>query len=213
MIGREGICIESHYLAGNFAEFSPLRESQSQSSLPSKPLILCVGTFEPRKNQINVLRAAAMAKSKGAVFELAFVGNPGWKNDEFENERIKLDPSGEYTSVISSAKDGELAALYSKSIFSLFCSHEEGFGLPIIESLHFGKPVITSNRSSMRELAETLGGCVLIDPDHPNQIAEKIVELLNDPILVERLTRSIKPLPDLTWQQYASKIRAFCENS
>ena len=115
--------------------------------------MLFVGTLEPRKNLQRCLEA--LAKLQMENFEsprLVIAGGRGWKMEPLERSvtALGLEQQVEY---VGSADDNELSTLYAGCNFLLFPSLYEGFGLPIIEALSFGKPVITSNVSSMPEVA------------------------------------------------------------
>ncbi len=179
------------------------------SNSPTRPRILCVGTFEPRKNQVSILHAAYSLFQKGLKFELAFAGNPGWKNEQFLSEKQQIDPKEEFVKFYSSISDTELEALYLSSRFSIFCSHAEGFGLPIVESLHYGKPVIVSNRGSMKEIADHFGGCVEANPEKVNEIAAAMERLLTDDQFLAKKTAEISMKECISWAQYADRLFQF----
>lgn len=105
-----------------------------------KPFFLMVGTLEPRKNYPRQIKAWRKYKKD---YNLVIVGKDGWK---------KINPEAGIIR-ISKATTEELSYLYSKATLLLYCSLYEGFGLPILEGLHMNVPVITSNCSSMAEIA------------------------------------------------------------
>jgi glycosyltransferase involved in cell wall biosynthesis len=171
-------------------------------------MILCVGTIEPRKNAVRVLRAAVLLASEGQRFRLVFAGNPGWLEERFVAELRRRRAEGLDVELRLSVTDAELAALYCASSFTVFCSLAEGFGLPIVESLHFGRPVVTSNRGSMAEIARH-GGCLLVDPTSVDEIAQAMRRLLKEPELLDNLSRQASSVRWRGWGEYADELYRF----
>lgn len=195
------------HLAGDF------QAGESASLIPpvkaAVPRVLCVGTFEPRKNQTALLRAGYVLFKKGLKFEIAFAGNPGWKNDLFMAEKEELDPKGEFIKIFTRASDAELDSLYRSSKFTVFPSYIEGFGLPILESLQRGKPVIASNRGSMAEIADLVGGCVLVNPTDTAAIADAMEKFLTDEKFYQQKVAEIRSYDNLTWDRYSQELYQF----
>ncbi len=187
------------YLAGDFkaSDAAGLKSDQVENEL------LCVGTFEPRKNHVSLLRAGYILHKKGLRFKINFVGNPGWRANQFFSELAVLDPSGEFTCIKKSVSDDELNVLYSRARLSVFVSLSEGFGLPILEAISRGTPVITSNRGCMKELAEICGGVVTVDPIDVDAIAGLVEQLLFDDLKYQELKRAVRVGYDQTWASYA----------
>ena len=141
-----------------------------------RPVILQIGTMR-NKNIPNLVRAISglscrlviIGKIDGELVELL-----GEHNVEFEN---KFDLS-----------DGELVSEYEQSDIVTFCSTYEGFGLPIIEAQAMRKPVVTSDRSPMKEVAAA--GAVLVDPDSVASIRSSIVQLTKDEALRKQIVEA-----------------------
>jgi glycosyltransferase involved in cell wall biosynthesis len=115
---------------------------------------LMVGTIEVRKNHIGALNAWSMLIDKlGAdkVPTLVCVGNQGWLNEEFHSRLASSAVLRSKVKILSGLSDDELADLYEHCLFTLYPSHYEGWGLPVTESLCYGKVVITSDASSLPE--------------------------------------------------------------
>jgi glycosyltransferase involved in cell wall biosynthesis len=197
---KAGPLLSFSHLGANFVE------SHAGPENALAPLILSVGTIEPRKNQIQLLRAAHVLRQRGLKFKVVFVGNPGWKSDEFYAELSRLDPHQEFASIRYSVSDRELDQLYRQCRFSVFCSHFEGFGLPILESLHYGKPVITSPIGSMKEVADRFGGCVLVSPNDLSGMVEAMALLLSNDAELAKLAASIRQVRAATWAEYADRV-------
>ena len=120
--------------------------------------ILCVGTVEPRKNHLNLIKAIKLLNSKTdskIIFTIA--GNSPYSD-------LKMQVLSELQDIpnstwVNSPSDSDLQKLYEESTFTVYPSIEEGFGLPILESLWNGKPCICSGGSAMGEVAR--GGRML----------------------------------------------------
>lgn len=196
--------VEVHYLGADF----PTRAAEPAPAF-DLPVVLCVGTIEPRKNQTRVLRAMVEAQTAGARFSGVFAGNAGWLNGAFRREFAAAVAAGHSLALHEHLDDGALHALYGRAAFTVYCSLDEGFGLPIIESLGRGRPCITSDRGSMREIAERTGGCELVDPDDTTAIAIAIHRLAADAEARRRLTREAAAATWPSWRDYTESLVAF----
>jgi glycosyltransferase involved in cell wall biosynthesis len=144
------------------------------------PYVLCVGTLEPRKNLAGGLRAF----QRGAPPEarLVIVGGQGWRNEAFERE---LGARGDRVTLAGRVSQDELVRLYSGAACFLFPSLAEGFGFPVLEAMACGAPVVTSNTTSLPELAGE--AALLVDPTDEEAIADALGRVLEDPGLAQRL--------------------------
>lgn len=171
------------------------------------PLVLVVGSHEPRKNHVTFLHAAERLWQRGVRFSVVMVGGNAWDTDAFDELVELLSARGRPLTVLSRADDATLWALYRLARFSVFCSLNEGFGLPVAESLASSTPVITSDFGSMRELAESHGG-VLVDPSDAPSMAAAMEALLTDDELIARLRDDTRKLPARSWDDYAAAVWA-----
>lgn len=172
---------------------------------PDLPLVLCVGSHEPRKNHLSVVQAAELLWARGVEFEVLFIGGNSWDSDSFEGELHRLQRAGAAIGTVSGVADGVLWASYRQAALTVFPSFNEGFGLPVAESLAAGTPVVTSDFGSMRELGQN-GGALLIDPRDDDALADAIGSVLTDPAVAQRLRREAADLPERTWDQYAVEL-------
>ncbi|HVE94436.1 MAG TPA: glycosyltransferase family 1 protein [Acidimicrobiales bacterium] len=181
-------------------------ESQ-RSGVPARStnMLLCVGSFEPRKNHVRVLRAVRMVHASGVDVRLVLVGGSGWRGQRIESEIDAVRAAGVDIVVRKSVADHELSELYSAARAVVFVSQAEGFGLPIAEALAHATPVICSGIGSMAELASG-GGCLTVPPTDTGQIADALTYVLQDARLHDRLTREAASRPVESWDDYARRL-------
>ena len=149
------------------------------------PFILAVGTREPRKNLATVLEAFARAARELPDLTLVVVGQGGWKNEAFERRLRQSDGSIVLTGYVS---DDDLVRLYGSAACFVFPSLYEGFGLPPLEAMACGTPVIASDRTS---LPEVLGdAAILVEPTDADGLAAAVVRVVNSAALANELRRS-----------------------
>ncbi|MBL8581784.1 MAG: glycosyltransferase family 4 protein [Rhizobiaceae bacterium] len=157
----------------------------SAGKVPDRPYALFVGTIEPRKNLAGLLRALALLRrDKNFDGRLLIVGGTGWRQGHIgeEVERLKLDATVSFAGYVS---DEELAGLYAGARFLAMPSLYEGFGFPIIEANRCGLAVLTSNVSSMPEVAGATAH--LVDPLDERSIADGFWRLWTDDAYRARL--------------------------
>ena len=149
--------------------------------------ILTVCTIEPRKNHIRLTQAWKQVYDKLKLHKpkLVIVGKKGWGEEYQKNLSIT---SAHLESLIFTGfvEDDDLPVLYSGSVFSIYPSCYEGFGLPVLESIKCGTFCLTSNTSSMPEV--TGNGVPSVNPYSIDDIAEKILSLSNDNCLLKELS-------------------------
>ncbi|MFA6197755.1 MAG: glycosyltransferase family 1 protein [Patescibacteria group bacterium] len=154
------------------------------------PYVLYVGTIEPRKNIDRLVKAYRSVVTKHpslAKYQLVLAGHRGWKSTEvFQllsdpawHERIK------YLNYIP--HDDKISLIAGAAVF-VFPSLYEGFGLPVLEAMALGVPVITSNTSSLPEVAGT--AALPVNPRSDRAIADGLVKLLKSNLLREQLSRA-----------------------
>lgn len=131
--------------------------SPEVAQLLRRPFLLYVSTIERRKNHEILYRAYARLAEEGVSLpQLVFVGMPGWGVQELLSD-IRLDPRVRGLIVIlHHVRDAELAALYRHALFTVYPSLYEGWGLPVAESLAFGKYCLCANTSSLPEVGQGL---------------------------------------------------------
>jgi glycosyltransferase involved in cell wall biosynthesis len=185
----------------------PATESGEPREHTPVPLVLSVGSHEPRKNQDAVLFAAETLLGEGIDFRVVFVGGGNRRRTlSFDRHlrRLRAERGWRIESV-RGMKDAELWQHFRDARFSVFMSLHEGYGLPVVESLALGTPVLTANYGSLAEIA-TAGGCVTADPRNDQQIVETMRALLTDDALVTRLETEAAAIPQRTWSDYAAEL-------
>lgn len=170
------------------------------------PIVLCVGSHEPRKNQEAVLAAAAQLFAEGVRFRMVFVGGGGRHQTlAFDKKVVALQKRGMAVESHRRMPDSELWSLYRRARFTALLSLHEGFGLPIAESVSLGTPVLTSDYGSVAEVAAA-GGCLTVDPRDDAKIAEAMRSLLTDDELIQRLRSEAAAAPSRSWAEYGSEL-------
>jgi glycosyltransferase involved in cell wall biosynthesis len=188
--------------APHFAPPSPsaLAATRARYSL-DRPYVLFVGFLEPKKNLGVLLEAVARLRRTGAwgVTELVVVGVPGWGPDPARRAHaLGLDGAVRF---VGSVPDADLPALYGGALAFAFPSLWEGFGLPALEAMAAGAPVVASNRGALPEV--TAGAALLVDPA-PGPLAEALERLLAEPALRERLRLAgLARAAEFSWERTA----------
>jgi glycosyltransferase involved in cell wall biosynthesis len=148
------------------------------------PYFLFVGNLEPRKNLARALRAFARIAPALPDQRFVIAGRPGWKYDDVLREAARPELRGR-VELRGYVQEDELVSLYRHATAFVYPSLYEGFGLPVIEAMACGTPVLTSNVSALPELAE--GAALLVAPTDETALAEAMHALATDPALRERL--------------------------
>jgi glycosyltransferase involved in cell wall biosynthesis len=185
----------------------PVEVPAHDGSAPARdevPLVMSVGSFEPRKNQLAVLHAAERLWREGLRFRLRFIGGGGWRT-EFDAEMNRLAARGRDVSVAIRITDEELWATYRRARFSVFTSLHEGYGLPVAESLAYGTPTLTTEYGSTAEIAAE-GGALTVDPRDDDALVGAMRRLLTDDALIEQLAADARQRPTRTWDDYAREL-------
>jgi len=166
--------------------------------------ILSVATVEPRKNHMRLLLAyMALRRRIAHCPDLVLVGQMGW---DFERLLTLRAESGleHQVKILSNVPEDDLACLYSGALFSAYVSVYEGFGLPVLESMSSGCPVLTSDRSSMAEVSAD--AALHVNPYEVDEIADALHRLATDPALRKDLAdRGLTRARHFNWDR-SSKI-------
>ncbi len=166
------------------AERERARTELAAIGVPTGPYLLMVGTVEPRKNHIGALRAFAQLRQRGLPHRLVIAGARGWLTEPIFAEYARL-ALGDSVVFLDFFPDRLLPALYACADLLLQPSFYEGFGIPVLEALGVGTPVIISDRPSLPEIAGDAAR--IVPPDDPQALAEAIWALLHDAAERQRL--------------------------
>lgn len=185
-------------------ELSNARASNYVEPDEKSRILLSVGTIEPRKNQTTLLDVfnQLCRKNPSLKTDLVLVGNLHPSIAPSLSKAMELNPRIKYLKYV---QDEELYELYKRALFTIFPSVEEGFGLPIIESLWHGKPSICANFGAMEEIAKE-GGCMAVDVKKKNELVDAMEEMLQSAELRLKLGREATTRKIKTWKEYAMEI-------
>lgn len=139
------------------------------------PFVLCVGAANWRKNSEGMIAGFARARERAKDLRLVWAGRLGREDAERVDGAARREGVADRVQRLGYVDDGALATLYRRAVAQLFVSRGEGFGYPVVEAMAVGCPVVTSDRSSLSEIAE--GAAHLVNPEDAVQIGEAIAEL------------------------------------
>ncbi len=185
--------------------FKPLNQIQSyrsvgKISIPEK-FILYTGTLEKRKNLLTLIQAFYALKKEGIPHKLVLAGKCGNVKSELEIllRNLKLSKDVIFTGYIPVE---DLLYLYNKADVFVYLSYYEGFGLPPLEAMACGCPVVCSNSSSLPEVVGDAG--ILVNPQSIEEVKNSIKKIINDPELREIMSqRSIERSLLFSWEKCA----------
>jgi len=209
-VGLLGPDVRAIGLASERGSFDDAARAEAQRLFaPDElPLLLCVGSHEPRKNHLAVLAACELLWAVGYRFRVGFIGGNGWRSESFTAAVRTLTKRGRPITVLQRASDPVLWASYDLATATVFPSLNEGFGLPVMESLLAGTAVVTSDFGSMKEIAED-GGAVLVDPRDDRDIARGIEQLLFDEQTAAATRDAARRRVERPWSAYAEELWSY----
>lgn len=177
-----------------------LQETKTKFKLPSD-FLLFVGSIEPRKNLLTLLRAYnLLTPAQKQELPLILVGFSGWENKEIMQE---LQKDKENISYLGFVSDEELAHIYNLCTIFIYPSLYEGFGLPPLEAMACSTPVIVSNVASLPEVCGD--AAIYIDPHNEENIKDSILILFNDKDLRDTLSqKAISQAASFSWEKSAA---------
>ncbi|MCS7092869.1 MAG: glycosyltransferase family 4 protein [Patescibacteria group bacterium] len=164
-----------------------------------RPFLLYVGTLQPRKNLSALILAFEKLKYLYPEFELIIAGKKGWLYHKIFTlvSQLGLEKDVYFTDYIS---DNQLIYLYKNAFCFVLPSFYEGFGIPILEAMSYGCPVIASFSSSLPEVGAD--ACLYFDPTNPLSLFEKIKSLIEQPALRETLIKKgYQRVKEFSWEK------------
>ena len=169
----------------------------------TKKYILSVCTLEPRKNLKSLLAAYRIMPSR-LNYQLVLVGMAGWINSDFFSDIENSDVS-ENVLITGYVSNTELAPLYTGAELFVFPTLYEGFGLPVLEAMQCGCPVITSNTSSIPEVAGD--AAIMVGPFDVEGLSQIMEKSVSDPALRKKLRdRGLKRSRQFSWDASARRL-------
>lgn len=201
-------------LLGVESMFRPMAEHETAAVLARHGLrhgsyLLAVGTLEPRKNLQLVLRSfLQLPAAMQEAFPLVLVGMKGWHTSQLEQDIAPLVAAGRIR-LTGYVERADLVALMSGAAMLVYPSLYEGFGLPPLEAMACGAPIIASNVASLPEVVGDAG--VLVDPHDAQALAHEIVRLVESPSLRADLSaRAVRRAAGFTWGRcVAQTVQAY----
>ena len=173
--------------------------------LPARYL-LAVGTLEPRKNLTTLVRAFARLRDRSEIDRavgLVLAGARGWLDDPIFRtvQSLGLEDAVRFPGFID---DDDLPAVYQGAELVVFPSLYEGFGLPLLEAMACGAPVVASNTSALPEVAG--GAAILVDPLDVDGMARAVAGVLGDEALRGRLREDgVARASEFSWETAARR--------
>jgi len=182
------------------ASLAKIQEVRARYHLPER-FILTVGTIEPRKNYLRLLEAYRRLLDQGYNEGLVIVGKLGWRYKTFFQRLRELNLEQSVT-LLGFVADDDLPALYSAAEIFVYPSLYEGFGLPPLEAMACGIPVVASNTSSLPEVVGDAG--LLVSPYETAALAAALKKLLDDASLRAALrARGFRQAAKFRWETAA----------
>lgn len=170
--------------------------------------VVSTATLEPRKNIVRLVAAFEQLVARDRQLRLVLIGATGWRASRIE-QRLAASPVADRIVRTGFVSDVERTALIHGSAAFVYVSLYEGYGLPIVEAMDAGAPVVTSNVSSMPEAAG--GAAVLVDPRDPTAIARGIAQATRDRETLIEAGR--QRAARLSWTRTAEATRAVYEQA
>ncbi|MEG3910697.1 glycosyltransferase [Microcoleus sp. w2-18bC1] len=196
------------HLAANTALFYRCNDAENMASvkqkygIPDAPYILGVSTLEPRKNLEHVIRCFAKVVQQQGIkdLNLVLVGAKGWEYEKIFQEIANFGLSKDRIIITGYVADEDLAVIYSGAMVFVYPSLYEGFGLPPLEAMQCGIPVITSNNSSFPEVVGDAG--VMLNPTDADGLCHSILTLYRTPALRQEMSlKSLAQAKKFSWER------------
>lgn len=199
-------------LGADFRERQAVSDSAVDAGLvkaaSEKPYLLMVGTVEPRKNHKLLLEAYDCGlKEQG--YNIIFAGYMGWNMEDFEKKLKEHPDYGKGVYHFSGLDDDGISYLYQRARFLVFASYTEGFGLPIIESIQRGTPVLAADEAIYREVAGDY--CVWFRQEDALELCRRVAAYDREPDSYAALRERMKSYPAGSWDMAVEEMnRVLC---
>ncbi len=213
-LSEESICVISSGIAAKFLKAkNPGMEEIKKHHQISNDFFLFAGGIDFKKNIENIISAyAALPQRDRASVSLVITGKADQTTIQHYMDEAKRYGVADTVLCTGYVSDEELLALYCNAKALVFPSLYEGFGLPVIEAMACGTPVITSDCSSLKEIAE--GHALLVDPKSGEQICKAMQRVLHEPDTIREMARDAIPYArQFTWGQVAQRALSALEEA
>lgn len=197
-------------LSGIDSRYKPINSRSSLLTMRNKykigdiPYLFSIGTIQPRKNYSRVIQALRLLRKRGYDLHLVIAGGKGWLEDEMY-KTLDDTQMHDYVHLIGFVDEADISALYSGAECVVFPSLYEGFGFPVLEGMACGTPIVTSNVSSLPEVAGD--AALMVDPYSVEEIANAVQKILDDSTLKTTLIeRGLKQSAKFTWENSARQL-------
>lgn len=177
--------------------------SKRIDSLDVRRTFLAVGTLEPRKRYDVILDAFELLWEKDPTPELTIIGKMGWHTESIRDRIYHLKSSGFPITWMENANDAELTKCYSRATALIAASEQEGFGLPLIEAISVGLPVIASDISVFREVGND--ELTYFDPANAKSLADILAKVISGELILQN-PNNIRT--DISWEMSAREFMA-----
>lgn len=204
-INPDKISVVYHGFSQRLLELGIDKEREVKELTKNSSYVLFVGSIQPRKNIIRLVQAFEKIKEDpdNCNLKLVLCGGKGWL---YEDTVKKIETSSAKSDIIrvENADDSLLAAFYRNAEFFVMPSLYEGFGLPVLEAMSFGLPVICANNSSLAEIAGD--SALMVDGNSTKDLAEKIKILtLSQSLQAELSLKSLERVKNFSWEKAAKE--------
>ena len=182
------------------SDFDKVELVRKKYHIPNAPYILSLSTLEPRKNLDHAIKCFAKLVQQEHIKDLYFVlvGTKGWKYNKIFEEISNYDFLKDRIILTGYVADEDLAALYSGALAFVYPSFYEGFGLPPLEAMQCGIPVITSNTSSLPEVVGDAG--IMLAPTDTDGLCQSILKIYNSLSLQRSMSlKSLEQAKQFSW--------------
>ncbi len=199
-------------LSGIDTRFKPVHDEKVLSTIrqkyniPQRPYLFTIGTVQPRKNYSRLVLALKLLHERGYDIDLVIAGGKGWLDNPIYTT-IRESGLEQHIHMVGFVDDEDLPALYSAAELVAFPSLYEGFGFPVLEGMACGTPVLTSNVSSLPEVAGD--AAIMVDPYNVEAIADGLIKILGDNKLRDELiAKGFEQAKRFTWEKAATHLKS-----
>lgn len=183
---------------------SLLMTTRNKYNLGSVSYVFTVGTVQPRKNYVRLIQSLVQLRSRGLDIHLAIAGGKGWLDNPIYAAISDMHME-DFVHFIGFVADEDLPALYKGAVCLAFPSLYEGFGLPVLEAMASGIPVLTSNISSLPEVAGD--AAITVDPYDVDAITDGLERIILDTDLrSDLIQKGLARANEFTWEKSARQL-------